>query len=240
MRTAPARSRLSPSFYLDGLPARFSVIRPLLLALVVLSLAACGAPEPIVPPEGWQGTDTRWWAPGTDTSVAFRDLSSLEAMGIEPASDDFAAWVQEQLLPIYRSHPEIVDSVFTAGVVPTLAPPADGFTFQSEASALANDVKRDFYQRYNHTQKIPGEGISVPDSLQNVSGEVVLQVYVNRDTQPVAVQLLEGTGTALDQIAMRDAATGSYTEAWVRPTAGQSAGVKIPSWVRITQRFGGE
>lgn len=211
-----------------------------LLAAVaaVLTLAACGQAPELGPPDGWQGTDTRWWKPGTDTTVAFRDLSTLEAMGIAPAEDDFAAWVQEQLLPIYRSGPETVDSVFVAGFAPELSPPAGGFNFQSEASALANTVKRDFYQRYNNAQKIAGDGIAVPDSLQNVSGEVTLQVYVDRDSQPVAVQLLEGTGTALDQMAMRDAALASYTEAWVRPTRGQSAGVKIPSWVRVTQSFG--
>ena len=190
------------------------------------------------PPDGWQADGDRWWAPGADTSAAFRDLSSLEAMGIERPSNEFAGWVQEQLLPIYRSNPEVADSVYTAGFVPELEPPASAADYQTAAASVANGVKRDFYQRFNGSRKVPGPGLVVPDSLAGVSGEVVLQVYVAPDKQPLAVELIEGTGTALDQMAMREAATSEYTDGWVRPTRGQSAGVNIPTWVRVTQRFG--
>lgn len=213
--------------------------RPLAAVFAALTLAACGGPsEPVGPPEGWEGTATRWWTAGADTAAAFRDLSSLEAMGIERAPDEFDGWVQEQLLPIYRSNPEVADSVFTAGFAPELSPPAGTTDYAAAAETVADGVKRDFYQRFNGSRKVPGPGIAVPDSLAGVSGEVVLQVYVAPDKRPLAVALVEGTGTALDQMAMREAALSEYTDGWVRPTRGQSAGVNIPTWVRVTQRFG--
>jgi len=228
---------------LDGGPvpwARSSILLPmrsLAAVLAVLTLAACGSPEPVGPPEGWTDGGDRWWAPGADTSAAFRDLSSFEAMGVTPSSDPFVAWVQDQLLPIYRTNPEVMDSVFTAEFAPGLARPAGD---DAAANALANDIKRDVYQRFNGARKMTGGDFVVPDSLAGVTGEIEMQVYVSPDRQPVAVRLLSGTGTALDRIAMRDAATSEYSDGWVRPTAGQSAGVNIPTWVHLTQRFGAQ
>lgn len=217
------------------------MLRSVAVLAVLLLLAACGGEAaPIGPPEGWTASGDRWWAPGADTSAAFRDLTSFETMGVEPAPDAYDRWIQEQLLPIYRSNPEVADSVFTAGFAPELSPPDGTTDFQAAAATAANDVKRDFYQRFNGSRKVPGAGIVVPDSLAGVSGEVVLQVYVAPDKQPLAVELLAGTGTALDRMAMREAALSEYTDGWVRPTRGQSAGVTIPTWVRVTQRFGGQ
>ncbi len=210
-------------------------MRTVFATLVVLLLAACSPPEPVGPPEGWTDGGDRWWAPGADTSAAFRDLSSFEAMGVTPSDDPFVAWVQDQLLPIYRTHPEVMDSVFMAEFAPGLVRPAGDTT---SASALANTVKRDIYQRFNGARKMTGGEFAVPDSLAGVTGEIEMQVYVAADRRPVAVRLLSGTGTALDRIAMRDAATSEYSDGWVRPTAGQSAGVNIPTWVHLTQRFG--
>src|SRR5690606_7323442 len=115
--------------------------------------------------------------------------------------------------------------VFTAEFAADLVRPAGDTT---SASVLANNVKRDVYQRFNGARKMTGGEFVVPDSLAGVSGEIELQVYVAPDRRPVAVRLLSGTGTALDQIAMRDAVTSTYSDGWVRPTAGQSAGVNIP------------
>ena len=213
-------------------------MRLIAVLFAAVALAACQSSAPTGPPEGWVGEGNRWWVAGADTAAAFRDLDSFETMGVDAPPSEFAGWVRDKLLVLYRTNPEVVDSVYTAGFVPDLAPPAGAADYAAESESVANQLKRDFYQRYNHTNKMPGPGLAIPDSLTGVRGEVVMQVYVNRDTQPVAVQLLEGTGTYLDTMAMRDAATASYTEAWVRPRAGQSAGVKIPSWIRVTQRFG--
>lgn len=215
------------------------MLRPAALVLCAAAvLVGCESSAPVGPPEGWTGTATRWWVPGTDTTAAFRDLETFDAMGVERAPDAFDGWVQEQLLVLYRTNPEVVDSVFTAGVAPTLSPPSGAPDVQAAAATLANDVKRDFYQRYNNAQIAPGApGLAVPDSLAGVRSETVVQVYVDRDQQPVAVELLQGTGTSLDALAMQHAATTEYTAAWVRPTAGPSAGVRIPTWVRVTQTF---
>lgn len=213
-------------------------MRLLAAALAVVLFAACGgSPEPVGPPEGWTDGGDRWWAPGADTSAAFRDLSSFEAMGVTPSENPFIAWVQDQLLPVYRTNPEVMDSVFTAEFAPGLVRPAGDTT---SAAALANTVKRDVYQRFNGARKMSGGDFVVPDSLAGVTGEIEMQVYVAPDRRPVAVRLITGTGTALDRIAMRDAATSEYSDGWVRPTAGQSAGVNIPTWVHLTQRFGAQ
>ena len=83
------------------------------------------------------------------------------------------------------------------------------------------------------------EPLVVPDSLAGVSGRVEAQVYVDPDNQPVAIRLVEGTGTALDQLFMRRVLSGSFTDAWVRPTAGRVEGVEIYNWVHVQSDFGG-
>ncbi|MEO0558464.1 MAG: hypothetical protein AAF170_09800 [Bacteroidota bacterium] len=218
-------------------------MRIVLTALVALTLAACSEPPPpIGPPEGWvtDGSD-RWFLPEADTASAFRDLSTISAMGIARDGDtEFVRWTQEELTELYRTNPEVVDSVFGAEFLDEIRAGAPaGENYEEAARSLVNDVKRDFYQRYNPPLKQNREeGYFVPDSLLEVTGAVVLQIYVNADNQPVAIRKLEGTGTALDDIVMRDAALSSFTDSWVRETAGRSEGKKIPAWVRIRQAFG--
>lgn len=218
-------------------------MRPLLAAFALVSLAACGGSGPSgEPPEGWvAASDTRWYVPGTDTTAAFRDLSTLEAMGVAREEPEFVRWVQEKMTDIYRSGPETVDSVFAADYLERVeAGVPEGDDYGAEAEALVDDIKRDIFQRYNGSRyQPPAEGLAIPSELSDVSGQVVAQVYVNRDNEPVAIRLVEGTGTALDQLFMRHVLGGTYTDAWVRPTAGRSAGVEIPSWVRVESAFGG-
>ncbi len=38
---------------------------------------------------------------------------------------------------------------------------------------------------------------------------------------------------------MRRVLGSTFTDAWVRPTAGRSAGVEIPNWVHVATDFGG-
>ena len=213
-----------------------------LVALAALTLAACSEPgPPQTPPEGWVAEGSQWWVPGTDTSAAFRNLSTLETMDVVRDDSEFVRWFQERLTDLYRTNPEVVDSVFGAEFVPVIEANApSGDDYAAAAEGLVNQVKNDFFQRYNAARyQPPAEPLSIPSDLSTASGEVTVQVYVNPDKQPVAVELLEGTGTALDQIAMRRAIDSSFTDAWVRETAGRSAGVNIPNWVRITSSFGG-
>lgn len=218
-------------------------MRIALAVFVVLTLAACSEPPPpIDPPEGWvaEGND-RWYLSEADTALAFRDLSTIEAMGVARDDDtEFVRWTQEELTELYRTNPEVVDSVFGAEFLDEIRAGAPaGDNYEEAARSLVNQVKNDFYQRYNPPLKQNREeSYFIPDSLLDVTGAVVLQIYVNADNQPIAIRKLEGTGTALDAIVMRDAALSTFTDSWVRETAGRSEGKKIPAWVRTRQPFG--
>ena len=225
-------------------------MRLALVLLAALLAAACASGPDAGPPADWESDGAgRYWAPGTDTGRAFRDLSSLDAMGVANEESEFLRWVQENLIQIYRSNPEVVDSVFNAEFGERLREAAAQADDAAATDAVVNEVKRDFYQRYNNARKNETE-LAVPDSLQRVSGEVVLDVFVRQDDAlaaagdpypfvPVAVQVVEGTGTGLDALAVGDVARARYTSAWVRETAGRSAGTPIDNWVRITRSFGG-
>ena len=216
--------------------------RAALSALVVLAAAGCAEPgPPAAPPEGWTAEGDRWWVPGTDTSAAFRDLSTVEAMGVARDESEFVRWAQEKMTDLYRTNPEVVDSVFGADVLPVLqAGVPSGGDYGAEADALVNQVKTDFFQRYNSSRPAPRtDPLVVPDSLAGVSGRVVVQVYLTPEKEPVAVELVEGTGTTLDEIVMRRAIGNEFTDAWVRERPGQSAGVNVPNWVRVENTFGG-
>ena len=216
-----------------------------LLSVLLLSaafLTACADSGPSAePPEGWvAASPTRWYVPGTDTSAAFRDMSTLETMGVVREGSDLVRFAQETLTDIYRTNPEIVDSVFAAEFLPQVeADLPNDENYTQAATGLVNGIKTAFYQRYNHAlYQAPEEPLAIPDSLLGASGVITTQVYVDRDNQPVAALLVEGTGTALDQMMMRRAISGTFTDAWVRPTGGKSAGVKIPTWVRISSNYG--
>lgn len=213
-----------------------------LVLLAAAALVACSeSGPPSSPPEGWVSEGNQWWVPGTDTSAAFRNLSTLEAMEVVREDEpEFVRWVQERMTDLYRTNPEVVDSVFGAEYLDAVREgvPNDE-NYATVADILVNDIKTAFFQRYNAARySPPADPLAIPADLQGTSGQVTVQVYVNPDKEPVAVELLEGTGTELDQIAMRRAIEGSYTDAWVRPTAGPSAGVNVPSWVRVSSSFG--
>lgn len=213
-----------------------------LAVTALLALSACEAEPPAEPPEGWVTvSETEWHAPGVDPEAAFRDLSTIEAMGVvQEDESEFVRWFQERMTDLYRTHPEAVDSVFTAEFLPTVRqgiPDADDYG--PAAESFVTQVKRDFFQRYNAARYSPPETpLAIPSDLADVSGRAVMQVYVNAAKEPVAIKLLEGTDTRLDQIAMRRVLEGSFTDAWVRETAGRSAGKNIDNWVRVTSPFG--
>ena len=217
-------------------------MRPLLV-LVALGLAACQeARPPSAAPEGWVAADPgRWYVPGTDTSAAFRDLSTLEAMGVARDESEFIRWAQEKMTDLYRTDPETVDSVFAAEYLDEVragVPPGDDYA--ARAQALVDGIKYDFYERYNASRyDPPDEPLVLPEDLADVGGRIAVQVYVDRDNQPTAIRLVEGTGTELDQVFMRRVLGSTFTDAWVRPTAGRVAGVEIPSWVHVSNNFAG-
>ena len=204
-------------------------------------LAGCAEPAPPAdPPEGWTAEGDRWWVPGTDTSAAFRDLSTIDSMGVARTGSEFVRWSQEKMTDLYRTNPEVVDSVFGAQFLTTIQEGVpSGDDYGTEAEGLVNRVKTDFFQRYNPSQTLPRQDpIVVPDDLADVSGRVVVQVYLSPEQEPLAVRVVEGTGTMLDQIVMRRAIESEFTPAWVRPRAGQSGGVEVVNWVRVANTFG--
>jgi hypothetical protein len=216
------------------------VVRLLFALVLTLVVSACTPPAETGPPEGWQADGARWWRVGADTATAFRDLSSLEAMGVVNTESEFLTWAQSKMTDLYRTNPEVVDSIFTADVLPALRTDVpEGPGYQDAALRIINDAKRDFYQRYNHALRDRSSPpLAIPDSLRSLRGTVELKVYVTADNQPVAIERLQGTGTVLDDLAMRNAALATYTDAWVIPAPGKG-GVKIPTWVYVTQSFGG-
>ena len=213
-------------------------MRTLLALVAAVTFSACGeSGPPATPPEGWVAADpTRWYVPGTDTSAAFRDLSTIEAMGVVREDEgELVRWVQERMTDLYRTAPEVVDSVFAAEYLDEVrAGVPDGGDYGTEAAGLLNRVKRDFFSRYNGSRYTPSaEPLVVPDSLVGTPGRAVVQVYVDENSEPVAVKLTEGTGTALDQLFMRHVLGGSYSDGWVLPSAGRVGGVNIPTYVHV-------
>jgi outer membrane biosynthesis protein TonB len=181
------------------------------------------------PPEGWQGTDAAWWRAGVDTAEAFRDLESLAAMNVEETSA-----VQRELLPLYRHAPDIVDSLYTRHLGDEMA----------QLSGPLEDRKREAYTRLRQNFREPiiakhlGEDIPVPypDSLraQNVSGKVTMQVRLNDEGIPQAIQRIQGVHPALDAIAMDATTQMEWRPAYVMRNGRWKA---IPSWVRFSVNF---
>ena len=221
-----------------------------IVAALATGLAACESSSGVGPPEGWEEVaEGQWVRTGADVEGAFRDLSSIETMGVDSASSDVMRYAKQQLLYLYRTSPEVVDSLFDAKAVPMLdrSFPSEGF--QAEVDATVEDIKKallgDGTDVSTYRQAMAKTGSATapavyPDSLKaaGVTGRVVVQTYVNAEKQPVAVQLVEGINPTLDALVMRQAATSEYTSAWVlqgRP--GRQGGVAIPNYVRTTIPF---
>lgn len=212
------------------------------LALVLsFVLAACSGGTDLGPPSGWMsdGAD-RWWLEGTDTEVAFRNLETLEDMGVTVYEDiDMGASVQNRIIELYRANPEIVDSLFAVHGVPAVeagAPDAGDRTAQREemVQALNREMARHFRQPL-----VNGDvdaGIVFPDSLRQmgVSGQVVMQVYVDDQGAPQAIELIEGTHPSLDALSMQAATRMRWYRSWVI-TDGEER--YIPGWTRVTLRY---
>lgn len=202
-----------------------------LVLLLIVSVTGCssgtdGVPQP---PEGWQGHDTAWWRVDVDTAEAFRDLSSLATMGVEEASN-----VQQELLPIYRNAPDIVDSLYTQHLAEKMA---------AQRGPL-DDRKREAYTSLRKHFREPiiakhlGDDIPVPypDSLrsESVAGKVTMQVRLDEEGHPQAIQLIERVHPALDVIAMDATSQMEWRPAYVLRNGRWKP---IPSWVRFSVNF---
>ncbi len=216
-----------------------------LAALLLLSAfwAGCGgAPDdPAAPPDGWQASGDYWWREGVDTSAAFADLSSLEAMGLAesttyaaaagPMTDaQFATSVKRSIVAIYRHEPQVIDSVVEAAVLPEVQNMRDEGpeALRSRAYSLAREHVTEPSAALQVGEDVP---VPYPDSLRaSVGGAVRMQVRLDAEGAPQAVELLEGVHPTLDAIALRAATRMRWEPMRVD-------GEAIPSWVRFTVRF---
>lgn len=223
---------------------------------LLLVLAGCGGgPDPSAPPSDWNATETRMWAPDVDTSEVFRDMGSLEAMGVlgeeitlsggSVSQEQFQNAVKRSLLELYRSNPTIVDSLFAEHAVPVLENAELGGDAVEEGK-----IKQKLLDKYSqkalkaidehYEQPIIQEGITglpYPDSLRTEenSGRVQVQVHVTADGTVDAVEVVEGTHPTLNAIIMRAAATETtWNPAYVTEDGEQTA---YPGWGRLSTNF---
>jgi predicted small lipoprotein YifL len=215
---------------------------PLLALALAFVLAACGDRGPVLdPPEGWQTDgDARWWRADADPDRAFRDLSGFETMGLSEREDGLRPEsptvrnVQRRFLPIYRNHPEAVDSVFGAAIVPLVnreASPADD---EATRERLISQANRRLHQAFYPAQGRPREAaaIVIPDSLrETVAGRVLLQIYLDAEGLPAAIERLEGVHPTVDALVMRNFAERTWQPAHLN-------GRPVASWVRTDLNIG--
>lgn len=239
----------------DSLPVRPRTL-VLLLALPLFLMACGGGGDETETPDGWEHAGTRWWLAGADTSNAFRNLDDLQAMGVLPdvvyasnrdiasqqtiRRDQLEAAVKRSLVRLYRNQPEIVDSVFSQAAVPIL----EQIDLQGSPEELVERAKARAYQaiRKHFREPLPalelGEDVPVPypDSLRDrgVAGAVRMQVRVDEEGQPVAIELVEGVHPVLNAIAVRATTFMRWQPAYLLQRNTWQA---IPSWSRFTIRF---
>ena len=240
-------------------PLPLRPVRPIyLLAVVILSmgLAGCGSGDSENLPADWTLEDGRAWKHGVDTARAFRPMDDLAAMGIPheevvleasvPASrqidvlrERLANGVRRALLPRYRNAPEIVDSLLRAHVLPridtadALSREGLGDRIRAEARWAEERIGELFTPPMLERPDSGEVGISVPDSLVNVSvrGRIRTRIYLDEAGRPQAVRLLSGTHPVLDRSVLRAAARSRWQP-------GRVSGEPVPSWVIFAVRVG--
>ncbi len=212
--------------------------RLVLTAFLVLLLAGCGgASTDLGPPAGWTADGlSRWWQEGVDTTLAFRDLDTFEAMALGERPDGKRGEspthrnVQQQFAQLYRNQPELIDSLFTLVAVPII----DARGQQEDRDALVRDINREIGKAFffARPKSEPQVAIVYPDSLRNagVGGSVKLQVYLDAEGRPLAIKTVDHVHPTLDAIALR----ATTQKRWI-PAA--LNGEPIPSWVRSVIKF---
>jgi len=204
-----------------------------LLVLFGFLSAACGGQADLGPPAGWVDDGaTRWWRADADTSGVFRNLETLESMGVRVFEEvDLGPSVQNRMLEFYRTNPEIVDSVFVEHGLPIVERGDPSITDRTELrERLVTDAYREMVRYYRDARQDPNVQIEkvYPDSLRErgVTGRVEMQVRVSSEGEPVAIQMLSSVDPTLDALAMQ-----AITKIrWVH--AGHS-GEAVASWTRM-------
>lgn len=231
------------------------LIRLVGISFVLYGIGCQTTPSYTEPPPDWQADDGRWWQADVDTAHALRDLQTFQDMGIPFEEVVFDANqpperqpvrmkrrvindVKKELLPFFRHRPEVVDSLFEQFVAPTIrnssAPKQANFddTVERQKDRAYQVLRQHFAEpraRLTLGDEVP---IVYPDSLRTagIGGHVRMQVFLNDQGQPLAIELLEGVHPVLDKIALRAA-----TQMRWEPTTLE--GTPIRSWVRYSIHF---
>jgi hypothetical protein len=197
-----------------------------LLIVIGALVAACEVGQPTEPPAGWErdGAD-RWWRSDAETSGAFRDLSDFAAMGLSDREDGMRPEspavrnVQRRFLAMYRHHPEIVDSLFAAVAVPLIQREATTGDQTEARDALNRLVSQRMRRHFTEPRPRTGryESPAVPDSLRlaGVSGTITLQIRIDEEGRPLAIERVEGIHPIMDAIVMRNYAERSWLPAYL-------------------------
>jgi outer membrane biosynthesis protein TonB len=156
------------------------------------------------------------------------------------ALKQLARAVKVSLIPLIRNEPRVVDSLFERIVVPKL----NDADFSREPDQLVERYKKEAYRTIARHFREPratvmlGTDVPVvyPDSLRErgVSGDVDLQVYINRAGEPAAIEKLQGVHPVLDDIAMTATTSVRWQPAYLL-RVGKAR--PIPSWVRYSVKF---
>jgi hypothetical protein len=223
-----------------------------LLAVALLTTAGCGGSSiKTAPPEGWQADGNRWWTDGADTAAAFRDLSTVEAMGVSgqapvfsatsnPTNEQVALAVKQDLEKLYRKAPETVDSLFAQHVAPRVEKVVGVANVQDSMDAFVkrshDRISENFYppvQKLRLGEDIP---VPYPDSLRSEGGSVWMQVRVGAQGKPQAIKMMEGGHPVLNDVVRRAVTQMRWEPARVR--SGNYGWRDIPSWTWINVSLG--
>lgn len=237
------------------------------MAWLLLFLMGCGLGEPHVPldpPDGWARDGDRWWRTDRDSSGTFRNLETLRAMQVpgsplhyasnvgdngQDLTTDHLIWaVKQSLIRLYRTEPEVVDSLFEAFVTPKIKAGKRSDDLGKEVGRFKKSGYRTISRIYREPRTIkhlvpstqdPSKNkvpLAYPDSLRQrrIGGQVRLQVYIDTDGQAQGIELLDGVHPVLDAIAMRATTQLQWQPAYLLRVGKADP---IPSWTRLKVHF---
>ncbi len=183
-------------------------------------------------------------------------MKTLEEMGVSGTNQVFVAGggitrqssadqsvraVKQNLLPLFRNEPQIVDSLFTTLVEEKIRSnpfPQSGFeeSVKKQTKRAMSSIRRIFHQPFPKKQIGKDIVIVYPDSLSNagIRGNVVTQVYMNDAGEPIGVKLVRSVHPVLDDIAMKASTEMIWQPAYLL-TASKSN--PLPAWVRYNVNF---
>jgi hypothetical protein len=232
---------------------------PLLIASILLVAGCTGNSNPgLALPEGWVTDDTdRWWKSGADTALVFRDLETLQAMGIQMAPIVYDAtvalwgqapvgeerlihYVKQSLLPLFRNRPEVVDSLFDELVSPKIRELGSTADPGGAVAKFKRDGYRSIYRHFHEPRTVLRIGqdimVDIPDSLAGTAAGRTesFQVYISMEGEPIAVELLSGIHPVLDRIALLATLQMRWQPAYL--LKGRKS-VPLEAWARFRIKF---